>query len=400
MKPTNISGNHSRMKSYSPTISRKTNSSFIALETEELHQTLMGNYANYSSKGSNDSDVLTEVTYSETLSNLNDMINQDVQEMSYSEQTHIVIFPDNEITSDSNIISYSQYLQESQIGWYVIAKNIVISVIDDEETLLLEEESRSKMLDKQNDLISIEKKIKISPIDYSKLNKIKDYFGKRFVTQKELSAEQAFLLKHSSFSKTPVTSHTLVRIEAPSELPKVSLVKESFKKLKYELANFDKVVKKRTSSDAITADEITEVQTVFNQMEAAVDQCSVDKTAFEIQIKQLSIDNDQLLKQIMSQEIVHIAVNFVDILDVKKSCVNECNKCLELETKLIKKKDLIEKDVYDKLLKSYSTLEKHCISLELTTQLNQFFFTHGDNFPVKRKNYTDHIKFKVLNGSG
>ncbi|GJT61554.1 hypothetical protein Tco_1005087 [Tanacetum coccineum] len=59
----------------------------------------------------------------------------------------------------------------------VIAKeHAVISVIDDEETLILEEESRSKMLDKQNDPISIEEKIKISPIDYSKLNKIKEYF--------------------------------------------------------------------------------------------------------------------------------------------------------------------------------------------------------------------------------
>ncbi|GKC48261.1 hypothetical protein Tco_1065983 [Tanacetum coccineum] len=81
----------------------------------------------------------------------------------------------------------------------------------------------------------------------------------------------------------------------------------------------------------------------------------------------------------MSQEIVHIAVNSVDILNVNKSCVDECNKCLELETELLKKKDLIEKDVYDKLLKSYSTLEKHCISLELTTQLNQEIF-QKDNF--------------------
>ncbi|GKD48085.1 hypothetical protein Tco_1277061 [Tanacetum coccineum] len=183
------------------------------------------------------------------------------------------------------------------------------------------------MLDKQNDPISIEKKIKISPIDYSKLNKIKEDFGKRFVTQKELSAEQAFWLKYSSFSETPITSHTHVRIESPSELPKV--------------------VKKRTTSDAITAgawgfehtkacfateiipflkvlkdtfnafdktllDEITEVQTVFNQIEAAVNQC-------------------------FTQEIVHIAVNSVDILVVKKSCVNACNKCLELDTELLKK---------------------------------------------------------------
>ncbi|GJT81610.1 hypothetical protein Tco_1055952 [Tanacetum coccineum] len=89
-------------------------------------------------------------------------------------------------------------------------------------------------------------------------------------------------------------------------------------------------------------------------MKAAIDQCFIDKNAFEIEIKQLRIDNDQLLKQIMSQEIVHIAVNYVDILNVNKSCVDECNKCLELETQLLKKKDLIEKDVYDKLLKTQS----------------------------------------------
>ncbi|GKD66184.1 retrovirus-related pol polyprotein from transposon TNT 1-94, partial [Tanacetum coccineum] len=342
-----------------------------------------------------DPEVLSEVPYSDYCPN--DMINQDVQEMQYSKQTRINDFQDNEIHSDSNIIP-------------VIAKeHVVISMFDDEETLILEEEGRSKVLDKQNDPISIKKKIKISPIDYSKLNKIKEDFGKRFVTKKELSTEQAFWLKHSSFSETPVTSYTPVRIEAPSELPKVSLVNESLKKLKYQLANFDNVVKKRTTSDAITAgargfehtkacfvteiilflkvlkdtfnafdktllDEITEVQTVFNQMEAVVDQCSIDKNVFEIQIKHQIIDNDQLLTQIMSQESVHITINSVNSFDVKKSYVNECNKCLEIETELLKKKDLIEKDVYDKLLKSYSTLKKHCISLELTTQLNQEVF--------------------------
>ncbi|GJT54375.1 retrovirus-related pol polyprotein from transposon TNT 1-94 [Tanacetum coccineum] len=116
----------------------------------------------------------------------------------------------------------------------------------------------------------------------------------------------------------------------------------------------------------------------------ATDQCSVDKNTLEIQIKQLRIDNDQLLNQIMSQEIMHIAVNSIDILDVSKSCVDECNKCLELETELLKKKDLVEKDVYDKLFKSYSTLEKHCISLELATQLNQEIF-QKDNSALKNE---------------
>ncbi|GJV04473.1 retrovirus-related pol polyprotein from transposon TNT 1-94 [Tanacetum coccineum] len=43
-----------------------------------------------------------------------------------------------------------------------------------------------------------------------------------------------------------------VKIEAPKELPKVSLVNESLKKLKFHLAKFDNVVKIRTTPDART----------------------------------------------------------------------------------------------------------------------------------------------------
>ncbi|GKA85130.1 hypothetical protein Tco_0806784 [Tanacetum coccineum] len=59
-----------------------------------------------------DSDVLSEVPYSDTFQN--DMINQSVQELQYSEQAPIIDYPDNEITSDSYIIPYSQYLEETQ----------------------------------------------------------------------------------------------------------------------------------------------------------------------------------------------------------------------------------------------------------------------------------------------
>nr|GEY38778.1 hypothetical protein [Tanacetum cinerariifolium]GEY39079.1 hypothetical protein [Tanacetum cinerariifolium] len=38
----------------------------------------------------------------------------DVQEMQYFKQTHVDDFEDNKIHSGSNIITYSQYLQESQ----------------------------------------------------------------------------------------------------------------------------------------------------------------------------------------------------------------------------------------------------------------------------------------------
>ncbi|GJV73738.1 retrovirus-related pol polyprotein from transposon TNT 1-94 [Tanacetum coccineum] len=60
---------------------------------------LMANLSRYGS------DVLSEVPHSENTHT--DMLNQSVQEMSYSEQTHPVNYLENEITSDSNIITYS-----------------------------------------------------------------------------------------------------------------------------------------------------------------------------------------------------------------------------------------------------------------------------------------------------
>ncbi|GKE48936.1 hypothetical protein Tco_1480194, partial [Tanacetum coccineum] len=59
--------------------------------------------------------------------------------------------------------------------------------------------------------------------------------------------------------------------------------------------------------------------------------------------------------------------------------MHECQKCLKLETKLFNKKDFIEKETYDKLFRSYTTLEKHCISLEADTQLNQEIFQRDNS---------------------
>ncbi|GKC41758.1 hypothetical protein Tco_1059480 [Tanacetum coccineum] len=112
-------------------------------------------------------------------------------------------------------------------GSVISSQHAVIPVIDEEETLILEEVSRSKMLAKQNDPISKEKNINTTPLNYVELNQLSEDFGKRFVPQQEL-------------------------IEAHSELSKVSLVNTSLKKLKIHISKFDTVVKKRITPDAIT----------------------------------------------------------------------------------------------------------------------------------------------------
>ncbi|GJV32818.1 hypothetical protein Tco_1393218 [Tanacetum coccineum] len=109
--------------------------------------------------------------------------------------------------------------------------HVAMPVIDDEETLILEEGSRSKILAED--------------------------FGKCFSPQQELSAEHAFwfhILNPSiESSYTPP-----VIVDVPSKLPKVSLVNASLKKLKFHLTQFDSVVKKRTIPNALEEVEIQE----------------------------------------------------------------------------------------------------------------------------------------------
>ncbi|GKB61263.1 hypothetical protein Tco_0917449 [Tanacetum coccineum] len=295
----------------------------------------------------------------------------------------------------------------------VISKtHVAMPVIDDEETLILEEESRSKMFEKAKDPEVIAKKISHKPIDYEKLNSLIEDFETRFSPQQELSAEQAFWFHTFNPTIEPSYSPPVI-VDVPSELPKVSLVNASLKKLKFHLTQFDSVVKKRTTPSALEEgewgfehtkavfnneiipflkslkdifnvfdkdllNEITEVQTVFDQMEASVQQFSVDKKCLEIAKKEILLENDRLLQKIMSQDVLITVMNSMslnnDSVNVKMQKCELCEKCLNLDAELSK-----SKQAYNDLLKNHSQLEKHCISLEVSMQLKQEVFQNDES---------------------
>ncbi|GJW18987.1 putative ribonuclease H-like domain-containing protein, partial [Tanacetum coccineum] len=60
-----------------------------------------------------------------------------------------------------------------------------------------------------------------------------------------------------------------------------------------------------------------------------------------------------------------------DSVNMNVKSMEMYNKCLELEAELIKQHNMVDKDEYNKLSKSYSKLKQHCISLELAMQLNK-----------------------------
>ncbi|GJR27498.1 retrovirus-related pol polyprotein from transposon TNT 1-94 [Tanacetum coccineum] len=195
------------------------------------------------------------------------MDNQSVHAMPGFEQTPVVDFIDNDITSDSNIIPTREKMIDSQMddmikeklalkqqidslernlsnqikekesllqtfiaqrikptlydGSVISSQHAASPVIDDEETLILEEVSRSKMLLKQKEPMSKEKKVNTTPINYVELNRLFEDFGKYFVPQKELPDEQAFWFQ-TSHRNTNQSASSPIQIEAPKELPQIT----------------------------------------------------------------------------------------------------------------------------------------------------------------------------------
>ncbi|GJS12316.1 hypothetical protein Tco_0369112 [Tanacetum coccineum] len=98
----------------------------------------------------------------------------------------------------------------------------------------------------------LEKKVNTTPVDYAVLNQLSQDFGTRFVPQTKFSAEQAFWSQNSMNTSDPTPSSRPTKVEVLKELPKVSMVNTSLKKLKHYLAGFDVVVKERTTATAIT----------------------------------------------------------------------------------------------------------------------------------------------------
>nr|GEY20463.1 integrase, catalytic region, zinc finger, CCHC-type, peptidase aspartic, catalytic [Tanacetum cinerariifolium] len=252
---------------------------------------------------------------------------------------------------------------------------LTIVIRDSEETLMLEDESRSKMIQKQKDPMMSKKKVNTKPVDYAALNKLLRDFETRFVPQNELSVKHAFWSQYSMNSEEPNLSSSTTIVEVPNELPKVSMVNSSLKKLKFHLASFDVVVKERTTATTIT-EELTEVQNVFNQIEQAVEQHCVEKNKFQDKMNDVLKENKRLLEQAISVDIVNIVVH-ANVNSAYKT-VNECERHVTIETEL--QKDFINKECYDTLFKQYTILEKHCISLEVDSQLKHEIFQRNNLF--------------------
>ncbi|GJS69499.1 retrovirus-related pol polyprotein from transposon TNT 1-94 [Tanacetum coccineum] len=130
---------------------------------------------------------------------------------------------------------------------------------------------------------------------------------------KNCPLKKLWLRMSNPTSKPSDASH--VKIEAPKELPKVNGLNITKAVFNNEIIPFIKSLKDIFNVfDKDILNEIMEVQTVFDQMDAVVQQSSVDKQYLEIAKKELLLENDRLLQQIMSQDVLLTVMNYMSLI--------------------------------------------------------------------------------------
>ncbi|GJT91550.1 retrovirus-related pol polyprotein from transposon TNT 1-94 [Tanacetum coccineum] len=203
------------------------------------------------------------------------------------------------------------------------------------------------------------------------------------------------------------------------------MVNTSLKKLKHHLAGFDVVVKERTTPTAITegswgfehtkacfrdeiipfvkalkdlfntfnqylVDELSEVQNVFHQMEQAVEQHRLESKTFEVKMNQVLNENERLLEQVISKDIVNTIVN--SSVDIAYVNVHE-SQSQEKDTVIKKLKERIKslsgKMNEDKIKKDLEEIET--INIELDHRVSKLI-AENEHLKQTYKQLYDSIK--------
>ncbi|GJY10368.1 hypothetical protein Tco_0378553 [Tanacetum coccineum] len=157
----------------------------------------------------------------------------------------------------------AQQLEPKLYDGNVIEKTSAIVIPDSEETLMLVEESRSKMLLKQKDLMMLEKKVNTTPVDYT----------------------------NSVNSSDPTPSSRSTKVEVPKELPKVSMVNTNLKKLKNRLPSFD-----------VSQEKDTMIKKLKERIKSLSGKVNEDKIKKDLEeIKTINIELDHRVSKLIAE---------------------------------------------------------------------------------------------------
>ncbi|GJT79726.1 retrovirus-related pol polyprotein from transposon TNT 1-94 [Tanacetum coccineum] len=261
-------------------------------------------------------------------------------------------------------------------GHVIVTPNHAPAVVRDcEETLEQSEISRKKMHDKMKANACVDKKVNITPPNYSKEN-----FLATFTPQKQLTPEQLFwsqdivkmkaeALKEQNTRPIkaltvypPNTPATLV----PRVLPTKSQVKINIFTLRQLFSEFEKTCKKRITPTGITEGGKRGYEPKQDMLPSRRNMMRLNGKTFL-----LNMDNN-IIADGLSKEVFYVAsnseLNVFRFTEMQKAHHVVKARCLELEAELSNLRDDVRKDNYNDLLNRFSNLEVNHLNLQLKYQ--------------------------------
>nr|GEU72958.1 integrase, catalytic region, zinc finger, CCHC-type, peptidase aspartic, catalytic [Tanacetum cinerariifolium] len=200
-------------------------------------------------------------------------------------------------------------------GHEIIKDNHAPAIVHNtEDTLEIAEITRKKVNDKIKDPECVTRKVKISPHDYSKEN-----FLATFTPQKQLNPKQIFwsqdlitlkskAIKEQTTVSRPIKALTVITPTGLTEGERgFEQLKECYLK---EVILFFKTLKDNFKGiQKALAKEIKDMKDVFKELEAKVAQNVVDRKHDAIEWKNLLIENDNLIVECLSKEVFSVETN-------------------------------------------------------------------------------------------
>ncbi|GJU02850.1 integrase, catalytic region, zinc finger, CCHC-type containing protein [Tanacetum coccineum] len=235
-------------------------------------------------------------------------------------------------------------------------KTALVMVPSSEEELELAKATRNKLHVKMNDSACVEKRVNVTPPNYSKEN-----FMATFTPQTQLTPEQDF----EKTCKKRITPTGITEGERGFEqtkrcyltevIPFFNLLKEHFEGIQKSLVT-----------------EVRAMKAVFENLEAEVDQNETDLRSGEIERKNLLITNENLVAECLSKDVFYTAtdsvLNVSRFSDMHDAFTSAQKRIADLESENFNLRNKIQNDDHDSMIKHFSKLEVEHFNLQLKYQ--------------------------------
>ncbi|GJY06093.1 retrovirus-related pol polyprotein from transposon TNT 1-94 [Tanacetum coccineum] len=321
----------------------------------------------------------------------------EAHEMHHVVQPNCVVDSNANYTSDSNMITYDQHVKDNAKP---AVQSNVSSVPNDAYMMIInemhEQSVQSVSANKQNKVLNASLTAKLDT--YKEQVELYERRAKFELTEREQKIEEQLRIVitnrnikeenlkkelHSVKMKLSSTiNHNKLMVEEVMSLKKDFKQKEN----KYLEEFLDmKALKGKVEDKLYKQDQSLQIVHMLCKPKPYYDEQK--RKHDEIEWKNLLIANNNLIAYCLSKEVFYIATNseltvsrFTEMHDAH-TVVQA--RCLELEAKLSKLRDKVQKDDHTKLVKCFSNLEVNHLNLQLKYQNLKEIFGNNTSLPAR-----------------